>query len=501
MSRRVGVLQGHLTPTGDFLPLSAVAVAGSSAATVAAPVVSEGTVTIKDNRSGKSVTVPVDSGTIHATELQKLSLRSYDPGLVNTAVCRSKVTFIDGEKGILWYRGYPIEELAEKSTFLEVAFLLINGELPDASQLREWEGKIMSHTYLHENMIQLLHSFRYDSHPYGLFVSAIAALNTFYPGANTALRGSDLYRSNEQLRNKQIYRILGKLPTIAAYAYRNRIGRPFVPPVSDGSLSYTENFLMMMDRLSENSYKPDPRISKAIDVLFILHADHELNCSTAAMRHLSSSRADPYTCIAGAAGALYGPLHGGASEQVVRMLESIGSVDKVPQFLEDVKNKKRLLFGFGHRVYRTFDPRASIVRKLAYSVFEVVGKDPLIQVAEVLEKTALSEEYFKSRSLYPNVDFYSGILERSLGFPTDFFTVLFALGRTAGWLAHWVESCDLPDNIFRPRQVYDGPDMRHYVAVEARPHAQVRPIECPTSSVRKRRDAGVKFMQSERRLL
>jgi len=425
--------------------------------------------------NGKTATIEVDEesqqrgfgpATIHATDLSKVGLRAYDPGYLNTASATSKITFIDGDKGTLLYRGYPIEELAEKSNFLEVAFLLINGELPTKHQLSQWESKVMTHTYLHENLIHLMQTFRYDAHPMGMLISTIAALSTFYPEANAALSGQHIFK-DPQIRNKQVFRIIGKLPTIAACAYRHRIGRPYNQPATQ--LGYTENFLYMMDKLSEAKYTPNPKLARALDILFILHADHEMNCSTAAMRHIASSLADPYTAVAGAAGALFGPLHGGANEAVLRMLEEIGTVDKVPKFIEDVKNRKKKLMGFGHRVYRNYDPRAKIIRKVAYEVFDLLGTEPLIEIAMALESAALKDEYFIKRKLYPNVDFFTGLIYKSMGFPTDMFPVLFCIPRAVGWLAHWLELLDDPENkIVRPRQIYVGPAQRNYTPIDQR---------------------------------
>ncbi|KAJ3122701.1 hypothetical protein HK098_002537 [Nowakowskiella sp. JEL0407] len=409
------------------------------------------TLTVLDNRTGKTYQVDIDEGgVISATTFQKMKLigggpglRIYDPAYLNTAVARSKICEIDGDKGILRYRGYPIEELAEKSTFVEVSFLLIYGYLPSKSQLEAWTTDVMRHTILHTKMQELMHSFQYDAHPMGMFISSIAALSTLSPEANPSLVGSDLFQKNILARNKQVIRLIGKTPTIAAACYRHRIGREYNEP--QANLSYCENFLYMMDHLSEKNYVPNTVLTKALDILFILHADHELNCSTAAMRHIGSSLVDPYSCVAGAAAALYGPLHGGANEAVLRMLEEIGTVDKISQFIEDVKNKKRKLMGFGHRVYKTYDPRATIIRRVAYQVFEVVGRESLIDVAIELEKIALSDQYFIQRNLYPNVDYYSGLIYRAMGFPTDFFPVLFAIPRVSGWLAHWVESIQDPE--------------------------------------------------------
>ena len=447
------------------------------------------TLTVVDDRNGKKISIPVSNGTIDATELQKLGLRIYDPGFMNTAVCRSSVCFIDGDVGILRYRGYDIEELAEKSTFLEVAFLLIMGELPNKVQLEHWTEKVMKHTFVHENAFDLMKTFRYDAHPMGIVVSSLSAMSTFFPELNPALQGADLYIGDREKQFKQVYRVLGKMPTIAANAYRHRIGRPYNYPRSD--LTYTENFLYMMDKLSESDYRPDPRLAKALDVLFILHAEHELNCSTAALRHLASSRVDPFTAVAGATGALYGPLHGGANEAVLRMLEAIEHVDNVPQFIEDVKNRKRKLMGFGHRVYKNYDPRARIVKSIADEVFSILGKDPLIDVAIALEQVALNDPYFIKRKLYPNVDFYSGLIYKAMGFPTDMFPVLFALPRAAGWLAHWVEMLDDPElRIYRPRQIYEGEDRRPFTPLHARKEAKVQSPSTFHSPFTRRRERG-----------
>mmetsp|Transcript_81161 Transcript_81161/g.216875 ORF Transcript_81161/g.216875 Transcript_81161/m.216875 type:complete len:518 (-) Transcript_81161:182-1735(-) len=426
------------------------------------------TITVTDNRTGKSYTLPITDNTIKANDLKQVKspdgapLKTYDPGYMNTTCCISKISFIDGDKGILRYRGYPIEQLAEKSSFVEVAYLLVYGELPTAPQLAEWNRNIMRHSMIHNDMYKLHEAFRYDAHPMGMLVSALAAKGTLHPEANPALAGQDCYK-DLALRNKQIVRILGGGPTIAAIAYRHRIGRPNVP--SNADLGYVENFLYMLDVLHEGptEYKPHPTLVKALDVLFILHAEHELNCSTSAMRHLASSNVDVYTATAAAAGALYGPRHGGANEAVLRMLERIGSVERIPQFVQDVKDRKEKLMGFGHRVYKNYDPRARLVRKIADDVFAICGRQPLIEVAMELEKVALSDEYFVKRKLYPNVDFYSGLIYKAMGFPEDMFTILFAVPRLAGWLAHWSEWIDDPDNkIYRPFQVYKGEDKRDF---------------------------------------
>ncbi|KAF0977352.1 hypothetical protein FDP41_003344 [Naegleria fowleri] len=437
---------------------------------------------VKDSKTGKVIKINVEEGdAIKSVAFESLNLVCLDPGFLNTAIARSSISYIDGEKGILRYRGYDIEELAEKSSFLEVAFLLINGELPDRNQLSLWEDRVTKHSYLHENMVTLLKQFRYDAHPMGMVISSIAALGTFYEDANPALKGADLYLKGEgkepirvdQLRFKQIYRLLGKLPTIAACAYRHRIGKPYNNPVNN--LNYTGNFLYMLDRLSETNYHPNPVLARALEKLWIIHAEHEMNCSTAAMRHLSSSRVDPYTAIAGAGGALYGPLHGGACEAVLHMLDEIGSKENIPKFIEDVKNRKKKLMGFGHRIYRSYDPRAKIVKQVADEVFEILGKEPMIEIAIELERIALNDPYFKERKLYPNVDFYSGLVYKALGFPTDYYPVLFLIPRVAGWLAHWIESLEDPDvKIFRPKQVYTGIEHRKYIPVNHRKPAQTK---------------------------
>jgi len=425
--------------------------------------------TIVDNRTGKKIDLPIQNNTVVATKFLDFGLKLYDPGFMNTCSATSRICEIQGGKGILRYRGYPIEQLAERSTFVEVSFLLIYGQLPDAEQLNYFNTRVMRHTFVHEDLKKLMSTFRYDAHPMGMIISTVAALGTFHPEANPALveAGEKVYK-DLRLRNKQIHRLIGSLPTISAFAYRHRIGRPLVNP-SGKNLSYTENFLFMLDRLSHVNYRPHPRLARALDILFILHADHELNCSTAAMRHLSSSGVDVYTAIAGAAGALYGPRHGGANEAVLRMLQKIGTVDKIPAFIEKVKSKQVRLMGFGHRVYKNYDPRAKIIRKVAEEVFSILGKEPLIEVAVELERIALSDPFFVERKLYPNVDFYSGLIYKSMGFPTDYFPVLFLIPRTVGWLAHWAEFLDDPENrIVRPFQVYVGAGKRDYVDLAAR---------------------------------
>jgi citrate synthase len=424
------------------------------------------TLTITDNRTGKTYEIPIESDTIRAIDLRQIKVNesdfgmmTYDPAYLNTAACKSTITYIDGNEGILRYRGYPIEQLAENSTYLEVAYLLIYGELPNQEQLAHWTNRIMRHTYIHENLAELMKSFRYDAHPMGMLVSSLAALSTFHPEAKQF--------ENPKIREKQIWRILGKLPTIAAFTYRLRIGRPFNYP--DSTLNYTSDFLYMLDHMNEHDYEVNPILARALTVLFILHADHEQNCSTSTMRAIGSSRVDPYSAMAGAAAALYGPLHGGANEAVLRMLTEIGSVNNIPKYIERVKVGDMRLMGFGHRVYKNYDPRASIIKKVAYDVFEVTGSNPLIDIAVELERIALSDDYFVSRKLYPNVDFYSGIIYQAMGFPTDMFPVLFAIPRASGWLAQWLEMIDDPEQrIARPRQIYLGSEERNFVPIAQR---------------------------------
>ena len=419
------------------------------------------TITITDDRTGKTVTVPIKGGTFSSSALRELdpSLFMYDPAYLSTAACASAITYLDGDNGILRYRGIPIEQLAEKSTFLEVAYLLLNGNLPTSAELAAWTQEVTHHTMIHENMRKrFVDGFHYDAHPMGMFISATAALGTFYDDAKNIFDPESL--------NKQIIRLIAKVPTIAAMCYRFSQGLPFVSP--NNSLSYGENFLNMMFRIGED-YKVDPVLARAMDILFILHADHEQNCGTTAMRVVSSANSDPYTATAAAASALYGPLHGGANEAVVRMLSDIGTIENVPAFIEEVKNGSGRLMGFGHRVYKNFDPRATIIKKTAYEVFEVTGKNPLLDIALKLEETALSDEYFVQRKLYPNVDFYSGLIYQALGFPVEMFTVLFAIPRMTGWLAHYAELLqDGDQKISRPMQWYTGVDARDYVAINKR---------------------------------
>ena len=416
------------------------------------------TLTITDNRTGKSYEIPIDRDTIKAIDLRQIKvnpddfgLMTYDPAFMNTASCKSRITFIDGDKGILRYRGYPIEQLAERCTYLEVAYLLLHGELPNKMQLEDWTRNITYHTFVHENVKKFMDGFHYDAHPMGMFVSTVAALSTFYP---TAKRIDD-----PEERTMTTYRLIGKVPTLAAFAYRHSTGMPFVYP--DNDLGYAANFLSMMFRVAEMRYQENTVLAKALDVLFILHADHEQNCSANAMRGIGSSHVDPYSAMAGASSALYGPLHGGANEEVLRMLDVIGSKDKIPAFIKDVKEGKGKLMGFGHRIYKNYDPRASIIKKLADQVFEVTGRNPKLDIALELERIALQDDYFVKRKLYPNVDFYSGLIYQAMKFPVDMFPVLFAIGRTSGWLAQWQEMLlDSEQKIARPRQVYVGHDQR-----------------------------------------
>jgi citrate synthase len=427
--------------------------------------VSKDTLTITDNRTGKTYEVPVTQDTINAIDLRQIKvnaddfgLMSFDPGYTNTAHCKSSITFIDGDKGILRYRGYPIEQIADKASFLEVAYLVMFGELPNQAQLEEWSNNIVHHTFLHENVKTFLDGFRYDAHPMGVFISTVAALSTFYPEANRI--------DDPLVRHHQIHRLIAKTPTIAAFAYRHMRGLPYAYP--DNDLSYTGNFLNMLFKTTEAKYKPNPVLEKALDVLFILHADHEQNCSASAMRGIGSSHVDPYSAMAGAAAALYGPLHGGANEQVLRMLREIGSVKAIPEYIKRVKNKEVRLMGFGHRVYKNYDPRAKIIKEIADEVFEVTGKNPLLDIALELERIALSDDYFVSHKLYPNVDFYSGIIYEAMSFPVEMYPVLFAIGRTPGWLAQWQEMLMDKLPIARPRQVYIGLGSRDFVPMAKR---------------------------------
>jgi citrate synthase len=435
-------------------------------ADVTATAIPTDTLTVTDNRTGRRYEVPIEDGTIRATELRKIKtheddfgLMTYDPAYMATASCRSTVTYIDGDRGILEYRGYPIEQLAEKSSYLEVAYLLIHGALPDRQQLDEWTHLVTNHTFVHENIKEFMHGFRYDAHPIGMLLASVGALSTFYPEAHAI--------NDQKLRYIQVVRLIAKMPTLAAFSYRHNRGMPYVYP--DNDLSYPGNFLSMIYKMTELKYEPDPRLEHALDVLFILHADHEQNCSTSAVRSVGSSQVDPYSAIAAGIAALYGPLHGGANEAVLRMLRRIETADNVPDFIQGVKQGKEKLMGFGHRVYKNFDPRAKIIKKACEEVFEVTGKNPLLHIATELEKIALEDDYFVSRKLYPNVDFYSGLIYEALGMPVEIFPVLFAIGRTSGWIAQWLEMIDDKEQkIARPRQIYTGQHQLEYVSIEQR---------------------------------
>ncbi len=418
-----------------------------------------GTLHVTDSRTGRSYEIPISDGTVRATDLRQIKagqddagLLSYDPAFLNTASCRSAITYIDGDRGILRYRGYPISELAEKASFLQVAYLLLNGDLPSAAAAADWDRVITRHTFVHENVKKFIDGFHHDAHPMGILVSTLGALSTFYPDAK------DIF--DTESRRKQIERLIAKTPTLAAFAYRHAMGKPYSYP--DNDLSYAGNFLNMMAKMSEPRYRPDPVLEHALDVLFILHADHEQNCSASAMRAIGSSHSDPYSAAAAAAAALYGPLHGGANEQVLKMLRQIGSVDNIPDYMDRVRKGQLRLTGFGHRIYKSFDPRAKIIKEVADEVFKVTGRNPLLDIALELERIALADEYFVTRKLYPNVDFYSGIIYQAMGFPVEMFPVLFAIGRMPGWLAQWEEGITDPEQkISRPRQIYTGAGLRH----------------------------------------
>ena len=420
---------------------------------------STGTLHVTDSRTGRSYEIPISDGAVRATDLRQIrvdeadvGLLSYDPAFLNTASCRSAITYIDGDNGILRYRGYPIEQLAEGASFLQVAYLLLHGSLPGEAEAAAWDREITRHTFVHENVKKFIDGFHHDAHPMGILVSTLGALSTFYPNAK------DIF--DEGSRRKQIIRLIAKTPTLAAFAYRHAMGLPYSYP--DNDLSYAGNFLNMMAKMSEPRYQPDPVLEHALDVLFILHADHEQNCSTSAMRAIGSSHSDPYSAAAAAAAALYGPLHGGANEQVLKMLTEIGSVDNIGDYLRRVRAGELRLTGFGHRVYKSFDPRARIIKDVADEVFKVTGRNPMLDIALELERIALADEYFVSRRLYPNVDFYSGIIYQAMGFPVEMFPVLFAIGRMPGWLAQWEEGIlDTEQKISRPRQIYTGPELRH----------------------------------------
>src|SRR5882762_3421919 len=424
------------------------------------------TLTVTDNRTGTSYELPITDGTVRALELRQIKtgdedfgLMSYDPAYMNTASCRSAITYIDGEAGILQHRGYPIEQLCEHSSYLEVAYLLVNGELPTRSELEEWVHEITIHTFVHENVKDFMHGFRYDANPMGMLVASVGALSTFYPDANQI--------HDEGLRQVQIIRLLAKMPTLAAFAFRHNMGQPYVYP--DNELEYAGNFLSMMYKMTELKYEPDPRLARALDVLFILHADHEQNASTSAVRSVGSTQVDPYTAVAGGVAALYGPLHGGANEAALRMLSRIETVANIPAFLDGVKQGKERLMGFGHRVYKNYDPRARIIKKHLDDVFAVRGQSPLLDVATELEKRALDDDYFTSRKLYPNVDFYSGLIYEALGLPVDMFPVMFAIPRTSGWIAQWLEMVqDKEQKIARPRQIYTGDRLKDYIPLDQR---------------------------------
>jgi citrate synthase len=424
------------------------------------------TLSITDNRTGKQYEIPVQNDTIRALDLRQIKvnaddfgLMSYDPAFTNTASCISRITFIDGDKGILRYRGYAIEELAEKSTYLETAYLILHGELPTRKQLADWTYHVTHHTFIHESIKKFLDGFHYDAHPMGMVISAVAALSTFYPDARNIF--------DVDSRRKQTWRLIGKMPTMAAFAYRHSLGMPYVYP--DNELSYPGNFLNMLFRTTELQYRPNPTLERALDILFILHADHEQNCSTSAMRGVGSSQVDPYSAIAAATAALYGPLHGGANEAVLRMLLEIGSVNRVPEYIKEVKSGEKKLMGFGHRVYKNYDPRAKIVKRIAYEVFDVMGRNPLIDIALECERIALEDDYFVKRKLYPNVDFYTGLIYQSMGLPVTMFPVLFAIPRTSGWIAQWEEMLlDSEQKIARPRQIYLGEDLRSYIPMDHR---------------------------------
>src|SRR4051794_19282040 len=424
------------------------------------------TLTVTDNRTGETFELEVTDGTVRAMDFRQIKvseddfgLMTYDPAFTNTASCRSAITFIDGDAGILEYRGYPIEQLAEQSSYIEVAYLLINGELPTRSQLDEWCQEITIHTFVHENVKSFMQGFRHDAHPMGMLCGSVGALSTFYPDANDI--------QDPENRHIQTIRLIAKMPTLAAFAYRHNMGQPYVYP--DNDLSYAGNFLSLMYKMTELKYEPDPRLERALDVLFILHADHEQNASTSAVRSVGSTQVDPYSALAAGVAALYGPLHGGANEAVLRMLKRIGSTENIPDFIKGVKDGNERLMGFGHRVYKNYDPRAKIIKTAADDVFEVTGKNPLLDIALELERIALEDDYFVSRKLYPNVDFYSGLIYEALGLPVSMFPVMFAIGRTSGWIAQWLELVqDSEQKIARPRQIYTGERTREYVALDER---------------------------------
>jgi citrate synthase len=424
------------------------------------------TLTVTDNRTGQSYEIPIADGTVRAMDFRQIKtsdddfgLMTYDPAFTNTASCRSAITYLDGENGVLEYRGYPIEQLAEHSTYIEVAYLLVHGELPTQAQLDQWEHDITIHTFVHENVKEFVGGFRHDAHPMGMLLGSVGALSTFYKDANEI--------SDPENRMIQTIRLIAKMPTLAAFAYRHTMGQPYVYP--DNDLKYPGNFLNMMYKMTELKYEPDPRLERALDILFILHADHEQNCSTNAVRAVGSSQVDPYSAVAAGVAALYGPLHGGANEAVLRMLKRIGTKENIPDFIQGVKDGNERLMGFGHRVYKNYDPRATIIKKACDDVFEVTGVNPLLAIALEVEKIALEDDYFVSRKLYPNVDFYSGLIYEALGLPMDMFPVMFAIPRTAGWIAQWLEmTTDKEQKIARPRQIYTGDRTRDYVGIDTR---------------------------------
>jgi citrate synthase len=425
-----------------------------------------GTLSVTDNRTGRSYEIEISDGTVRSTDFRQIKvsdddfgLMTYDPAYMNTASCRSEITYLDGEGGVLEYRGYPIDQLAEQSTYLEVAYLLVHGDLPTSAQLDEWVGEITIHTFVHENIKGFMQGFRHDAHPMGMLLGSVGALSTFYPDANDI--------KDPENRHIQTIRLIAKMPTLAAFAYRHNMGMPYVYP--DNDLAYSGNFLSMMYKMTELKYEPDPRLERALDILFILHADHEQNCSTSAVRSVGSSQVDPYSAIAAGVAALYGPLHGGANEAVLRMLKRIETKENIPDFIKGVKEGDERLMGFGHRVYKNYDPRAKIIKQATEDVFEVTGKNPLLEIATELEKIALEDDYFISRKLYPNVDFYSGLIYEAMGLPVAMFPVMFAIGRTSGWIAQWLEMVqDSEQKIARPRQIYTGRRERDYVAIDQR---------------------------------
>jgi citrate synthase len=425
-----------------------------------------GTLSVTDNRTGHNYEIEITDGTVRSTDFRQIKvsdddfgLMTYDPAYMNTASCRSEITYLDGEAGVLEYRGYPIEQLAEKSTYLEVAYLLVHGDLPTRQQLDDWVGEVTIHTFVHENVKAFIQGFRHDAHPMGMLLGSVGALSTFYPDANEI--------QDPVNRHIQTIRLIAKMPTLAAFAYRHNMGQPYVYP--DNDLAYSGNFLSMMYKMTELKYEPDPRLAHALDVLFILHADHEQNCSTSAVRSVGSSQVDPYSALAAGVAALYGPLHGGANEAVLRMLKRIETKENIPDFIAGVKDGNERLMGFGHRVYKNYDPRAKIIKKATEDVYEVTGKNPLLEIASELEKIALEDDYFIKRKLYPNVDFYSGLIYEAMGLPVAMFPVMFAIGRTSGWIAQWLEMVqDSEQKIARPRQIYTGGREREYVAIDQR---------------------------------